>query len=207
MSFRHHHIFAAQTGNAAVPILVALLVGIALGAGAMWWLLKPAPQQLAALPKPAPLPVPASVRHASADLPKPSVTAATVNPDKKRTLGAVKEILANETDGSVLYEHAQAYVSQGQIGPSFLLYRAAARAGSGEAAIAIGRMYDPVDFASRVSPFEAPNADKALEWYQTAKKLRAAGAKRATERTLSALKVEASGGNAEAAALLKKYAQ
>ena len=129
MSFRHHHIFAAQTGNAAAPILVALLVGIALGAGAMWWLLKPAPQQLAALPKPAPLPVPASVRHASADLPKPSVTAATVNPDKKRTLGAVKEILANETDGNVLYKHAQAYVAQGQIGPSFLLYRAAARAG------------------------------------------------------------------------------
>ncbi len=207
MSCRHNHIVSSQTGNAAAPILVALLVGAALGAGSMWWALKPAPQQLAALPKPTPLPVSNGARQASANLPKPSVTAATVNTDKKQALGAVKEILANETDANVLYEHAQAYVAQGQIGPSFLLYRAAARAGSGEAAIAIGRMYDPVDFANRVSPFEAPNADKALEWYQTAKRLRAAGAIRATERTLSALKVEASGGNSEAAALLKKYAQ
>ena len=207
MSCRHNHIVSSQTGNAAAPILVALLVGAALGAGSMWWALKPAPQQLAALPKPTPLPVPNGARQANANLPKPSVTAATVNTDKKQALGAVKEILANETDANVLYEHAQAYVAQGQIGPSFLLYRAAARAGSGEAAIAIGRMYDPVDFANRVSPFEAPNADKALEWYQTAKKLRAAGAKRAAERTLSALKVEASGGNSEAAALLKNYAQ
>ena len=116
MSFRHHHIFAAQTGNAAVPILVALLVGMH-WAGAMWWLLNR--RRSSWLPSQTSTFTGACQRAPSgADLPKPSVTAATVNPDKKRTLGAVKEILANETDGNVLYEHAQAYVSQGQIGPS-----------------------------------------------------------------------------------------
>ena len=57
-------------------------------------------------------------------------------------------------------------------------------------------MYDPVDFASRVSPFEAPNAGEALEWYQTAKSF-APLVLSARLNARLALKVEASGGNAE----------
>lgn len=53
----------------------------------------------------------------------------------------------------------------GQLDESFALLRLLARDGDAEAAFLLGEMYDPNHFDSARSPFSAPRARKAREWY------------------------------------------
>ena len=193
-----------QYGLGLITALVLVAGAFILGAVSAWLLLAEGP------PPPPPLPAPDPVVSspvASAPPPAPptpSPTDASVGAESKATLLSVKEILAQNATGEELLMHATQYRDNGKVGPSFLLYRAAARAGSSEAAMAIGQMYDPVGFGDRVSPFDAANPDKALDWYLTAKKAGVPNAGDAIKRTIAWVQVQANAGDAASKALLKR---
>ena len=69
------------------------------------------------------------------------------------------------------YGEAERYMAAGTpdaVQGAMLIYGYAWEAGSGPSATAIGRMYDPDTFDAKKSAFPAPDAEKALLWYQRA---------------------------------------
>ena len=70
-----------------------------------------------------------------------------------------------------LYARGTGLRSAGKAGDAFLVLREAARNGHAQAALAVGRMYDPVLFGQEPSPFSVANPFKAAEWYKQSKDL------------------------------------
>ena len=70
-----------------------------------------------------------------------------------------------------LYARGTGLRSAGKAGDAFLVLREAARNGHAQAALAVGRMYDPVLFGQEPSPFSVANPVKAAEWYKQSKDL------------------------------------
>jgi TPR repeat protein len=80
----------------------------------------------------------------------------------------VRVFLSSGPDGPSAAAEAALYEAAGHPDLALLLYRDAARRGAPEAALAIGRMYDPEGFAPGRSAFAAPDAEQAAAYYDQA---------------------------------------
>lgn len=97
-------------------------------------------------------------------------TAEATSPAPARvfTEEAVRAFLAADPEGPSTTVEAILYEQAGRPDLALLLYRHAVRRGDSQAAVAIGRMYDPEGFDPKTSAFAVPNAEQAASFYEQA---------------------------------------
>jgi hypothetical protein len=80
----------------------------------------------------------------------------------------VRDYLAGKPAVVEARRRADALLQQGHADAAFLVYRFAAEGGDNDAALAIGKMYDPDTYDPKTSPLPAANAEEAASWYHQA---------------------------------------
>lgn len=95
-------------------------------------------------------------------------TAEAAPPARVFTEEAVRAFLAADPEGPSTTAEAILYEQAGRPDLALLLYRHAARRGDSQAAVAIGRMYDPDGFDPKTSAFTVPDAEQAASFYEQA---------------------------------------
>jgi hypothetical protein len=130
------------------------IVSVALAVLAVLYFLKLPPFEATALEERAPL----------------AATASGFASDGARafTEEDVRRFLAPNPGPAASVTEAEAYARAGHPDLALLIYRHADRQGNPVAAKAIGRMYDPATYNRETSPFPAPDADQAAEYYHRA---------------------------------------
>ncbi len=114
---------------------------------------EPAPQRILTAAPPEPQPEPATKIEAAA----PSFAPAEPK----------KMAISPETEATML-DRATRMLSMGDVSSARLLFEHVAKKGSGKAAMALARTFDPAFFASINTRGLKPDRDKAKEWYSVA---------------------------------------
>jgi hypothetical protein len=169
-----------------VATLTAALVAI----GATWLFLDERPAD----PSRAPVTTPAP--PAAPTLPAPNLT-----------LDGARRALAADPAAGDARALADRHLDARSLDGAFLLYRHAAERGDGEAALAVGRMYDPMTHGAATSPLPAPNPDQALVWYRKAADAAVPEAEFRLAELLLSGKVDVADGPEQAVPLLRRAAE
>jgi hypothetical protein len=117
---------------------------------------EPAPQRILTAAPPEPQPQPAAKIEAAA----PSFAPAQPK----------KMAISPETEAAML-DRATQMLSMGDVSSARLLFEHVAKKGSGKAAMALARTFDPAYFGSINTRGLKPDRDKAKEWYSVAAEL------------------------------------
>jgi TPR repeat protein len=104
-----------------------------------------------------------------------------------------------------VYERAERFRAVGLLADAYLLYFFAARQGYAEAALALGRMYDPKTFSREASILEQPDLVQAHKWYQVAARAGDEAAKRHLADLRGRVERTAGQGDEEARRLMMQW--
>ncbi len=138
-----------------------------------------AAQSEAAPPPPETAATPSVTAEASADTPPPADSPAPAEGVQGAVVPSVdgeaaRQVIAARRDGSdtrslaELDRLAAEYQRQGRLTDAYLIWFYAAREGDGEAAFALGSLYDPNHFTSGNPLLTRADATQAYKWYRQA---------------------------------------
>jgi TPR repeat protein len=115
-----------------------------------------------------------------------------------------RTLLASDPSPERMFEMAMEYLDRGEADVALLLLEQAEAQAYAPAILAIGRLYDPVHFDPRDSPFTHANPDRALDYYRRALDAGDEEARAAIDRLESWAEEAAAEGDPEAEALLER---
>jgi serine/threonine protein kinase len=139
---------------------VAAVAALAAMGGAIWM------SRIGTEPPPPPSPAPPErvatpPATGTASVPPPGPE--TASPADPGTLRQIATLPVAE-----MFEAGRRFLDAGNADAALVVWEEASRRGSGPAALGIARFYDPAGFGTHPNPFNAPNADKAREFYRLA---------------------------------------
>lgn len=135
---------------------VLALIVLAGAGGAVWYAW---PEIMARL---APPDAGQPAQQAAAPAPPAAVGA------RPTTVEEARRLVQTDVPVADTLTEAKRFAAAGSLDGAFLLFRRAAEAGSAEAAVALGAMYDPATHSAGTSPLPAPNPEQAAEWFRRA---------------------------------------
>ncbi len=164
-----------QSGKGELRALVALAALALLG----WYFLSPSEHSGTDAQAPAAVPGAQAPRSGAAGGASGSDPAGGENARGDLARAIIEELRGqSRIDLDQVYERAERFRAVGMLADAYLLYFFAARQGHAQAALALGRMYDPKTFSREASVLEQPDPVQAHKWYQLAARAGDAAAKR-----------------------------